>query len=276
MRELTGITQQEIQDIFAASKSIITDDHFVYAEKADGWYHGSAYVNKDAIYPYTRFVSPLCKALADYFWGEDVEVVVGPTVGGVSLSQWVAHHYAPFPHQREVLSVYADEEDIIQKFSLTKSEIFEDIKDGRLEFPSARGVNILFNADNYNAVEHLSVDLKIGTKRVLKRGYDKIVQGKRCLIVEDVINSGTTVKKVAEAVRWAGGEVIGVGALCNRNVSKVTAETLGVKELFSLLETSMNMYPEDECSICWEKGFQSVRTDLGKGKEFLIRKGLAT
>jgi hypothetical protein len=36
----------------------------------------------------------------------------------------------------------------------------------------------------------------------------------------------------------------------------------------------MEMYKEDECPICKEKGFDSVRTDLGKGKEFLQRKGI--
>ena len=34
--------------------------------------------------------------------------------------------------------------------------------------------------------------------RILKRGYDKIVSGKNCLVVEDIINSGGTVKKPLE------------------------------------------------------------------------------
>lgn len=90
-----------------------------------------------------------------------------------------------------------------------------------------------------------------------------------------MINSGLTVAKTRDAVAEAGGEVIGVGCLCNRSGGKVTAESLGVIDLFSLLDLDMQMYPEDECPICKERGLKSVRIDLGKGKEFLARRGLA-
>ena len=114
---------------------------------------------------------------------------------------------------------------------------------------------------------------KTGTRRVIKRGYDKLVKGKRCLIVEDVINTGKTVMDTVTAVLEAEGIPIGVGALCNRSGGKVTKETLGVPELFSLLDLDMQMFPEETCPICKEKGVESVRTDLGKGKEFLERIG---
>ncbi|MFH1423974.1 MAG: phosphoribosyltransferase family protein [Candidatus Nealsonbacteria bacterium] len=231
------MNREEIKRIFAETGTIIINDHFVYARKADGWYHGGEYVNKDAIYPFTRFVSLLCKEIADHFWGNDIDVVVGPTVGGVILAQWTAHWYAPFAYQKEVLAVYADEEDILQ------------------EMTGGQGT------------------IKVGTRRILKRGYDKIVKGRRCLVVEDVINTGATVKKTIEAIRLAGGDVVGVGALANRSGGKVTAETVGAPELFSLLDLDMKMFKEEECSICKEKGPKSVRTDLGKGKEFLTRTG---
>jgi len=262
------LNKEQINYIFSAAKAIITDDHFVYAKKSDGWYHGSAYVNKDAIYPYTRFISPLCKDIADYFSGNDIEVVVGPTVGAVSLSQWVAHHYAPFAFQREVLAVYADEEDVFQEytceFKYFKFFLKHDFRPGI----------ILTAVHGDAAIEEVSFKIKIGTQRILRRGYDKIVEGKRCLVVEDIINSGATVGKTIGAIKAAGGEVVGVGALCNRSGGKVTAGNLCVPELFSLLDLQMEMFKEDECPICKEKGPESVRTDLGKGKEFLIRMGL--
>lgn len=272
------MTKKEIKNIFSQAQAIITDDHFVYAKKADGWYHGSAYVNKDAIYPYTRLVSPLCKEIADYFWGNDVEVVVGPTVGGVSLSQWVAHWYAPFAYQKEVLAVYADEEDVFEEYNNVKYAQFEHL----LKYDFTPGIIITgVTAPKTEVVsgytcliEEISFKIKVGTKRILKRGYDKIVKGKHCLIVEDIINSGATVRKTVKAIREAGGEVMGVGSLCNRSGGIVSAETLYVPELHSLLELNMTMIKEEECPICKEKGFESVRLDLGKGKEFLVRRGI--
>lgn len=264
------MTNKEIRNIFSQAQAIITDDHFVYAKKANGWYHGSAYVNKDAIYPHTRFVSPLCKEIADHFWGNDIDVVVGPTVGGVSLSQWVAHWYAPFAYQKEVLAVYADEENIYEEFELIGDErLPREINIG----PFCDAVKILLS--DSDTIKKVIYRAKTGTKRILKRGYDKIVNGKRCLIVEDIINSGITVQKTVEAIREAGGEIIGIGALCNRSGGNVNARTLNVPaELYSLLDLNMQMIKEEICPICKEKGFESVRLDLGKGKEFLIRKGI--
>ena len=263
----------DLKKMFDQAKAIILDDHFVYAKKEDGWYHGSAYVNKDAIYPFTRFVNPMCQELANYLylWCQgDIEVVVGPTVGGVSLSQWIAHWLSPTEWRKEVLAVYADEIDVVEKFEIDLEKRSSSIP---LTFLAQGEVELEFYPDAHK-LKKIIYQAKVGTQRILKRGYDEIVKGKICLVVEDIINSGTTVKKTIQAIQEAGGKIVAVGALCNRSGGKVTAETLGVPILYSLLNIQMEMHKEDECLVCKEKGPESVRTDLGKGKEFLIRKGL--
>ena len=262
----------ELKQIFAEADAIITDDHLVYAKKADGWYHGREYVNKDAIYPHTKLVRLLCKDIAEHFKDEQVDVVVGPTVGAVSLSQWTANFLTLFAPAPEVLAVCADEEDVSEQ----KQESMGTV--GFRELSANGAVKIESEPDHlgdFGSSVKITFSTKVGTRRVIKRGYAKLVKGKRCLIVEDVINSGLTVIKTRDAVLQAGGEVIGVACLCNRSGGKVTAETLMVPELLSLLDLDMQMYPEDECPICKERGLKSVRIDLGKGKEFLARKGLA-
>jgi len=269
------LSQIELKQIFAEAEAIITDDHFVYAKKADGWYHGREYVNKDAIYPRTKLVRLLCKDIAEYFAHEQVDVVVGPTIGAVSLSQWTAHFLTlldPYPVP-EVLAVCADEEDVLEKRVIERPCELRQENNFLCEFSAVDNVKVHFNLGF--GVQSIEFYTKTGTRRVIKRGYAKLVKGKRCLIVEDVINSGLTVAKTRDAVFEAKGEVVGVGCLCNRSKGKVTVETLGVPDLFSLLNVSMEMFPEDECPICKERGLKSVRIDLGKGKEFLVRKGLA-
>ena len=273
MKGLIGITKREVAEIFSKAKAILIDDHFVYAKKADGWYHGSAYVNKDAIYPYTRLLRPLCKSIADNFQGNEIEVVVGPTIGAVSLSQWVAHFCAPSINPEEVLAVFAEEEEVLELQVTPIEQLHEQMYEYKTRLEDSRRVILQFDEDL--SLEQVFNFTKIGTRRVLKRGYAELVRGKRCLIVEDIINSGATVRKVIEAVLKANGKVVGVGALCNRSGGKVTDATLGVTELYSLYDLSMEMYPEDDCPICREKGFASVRTDLGKGFEFLARKGIS-
>ncbi len=253
----------ETKEIFAKAGAIITGDHFVYAKKPDGWYHGLDYVNKDAIYPFVNSVSELCRKLARRFWDYSVETVVGPTVGAVVLSQWTAYWLAR-AFKQDVMAVFADPE-----------EIFEERKIGlqaEMEFNAFGKVRIKGEQiDMERGLASIAFFDKIYSRRVIRRGYDRHVTGKKCLIVEDIINSGETVRMTIDAVKRAGGEVLGVACLCNRSGKKVSAETLIVPELVSLLDLDMKMFKEEECPICREKGKRSVRTDLGKGKEFLDR-----
>lgn len=86
---------------------------------------------------------------------------------------------------------------------------------------------------------------KEGDSFVIRRGYDKLVQGKQVLVVEDVITTGGSVRKVVGAVRAAGGDVVGVGALCNRG--GITPQDLDVPKLVALVNVQMDAWDEYEC-----------------------------
>ncbi|MDB4983898.1 MAG: phosphoribosyltransferase [Patescibacteria group bacterium] len=219
--------QQEIRQIFAAANAIVTGDHFVYAAGE----HGSAYVNKDAIYLYPSKVSRLCRFIAEEFVAMNVQVVVGPVVGGVALSQWVAFHLGEITG-RDILAVIADKVPVL---GLTKEQ------------------NPYIVEENF----------------VIKRGYDACVRDRRVLVVEDILNSGMSVKKVINVVNSLGGNLVGVGALCNRG--KVTGSQIGTHSLMCLMEADLEKFPEAECPLC--QANVPVNTKLGKGKDFLQRKG---
>ena len=61
---------------------------------------------------------------------------------------------------------------------------------------------------------------------MLRRGYDRIVSGKRVLIVDDIVNTGLSLRQTGEAVRSAGGQVVGAACLVSRG--NVAAAGLGV------------------------------------------------
>lgn len=108
-----------------------------------------------------------------------------------------------------------------------------------------------------------------GTAFVIKRGYDKFIAGKRVLVVEDVLNTGGSVRKVVDAVREIGGAVIGIGALCNRG--GVTAQDVGdVPKLTALVNVAFDAWDEADCPLC--RNGVPVNTDVGKGREYLARK----
>ncbi len=79
--------------------------HFVFTSGR----HADTYINKDAIYPYTRETSVLCEAMAEQFKNDRIDVVVGPAVGAAVLSQWTAFHLSQM-NGRDVLAVYADKD----------------------------------------------------------------------------------------------------------------------------------------------------------------------
>jgi len=110
---------------------------------------------------------------------------------------------------------------------------------------------------------------KEGDGFLLRRGYDKLVAGKQTLVLEDVLTTGGSVKKAVETAKAAGAKVVGVAALCNRG--GVTAQLLGVPELRSFLEVSLESWEEKDCPLCAAK--IPVNTDVGKGREYLARKG---
>jgi orotate phosphoribosyltransferase len=107
-----------------------------------------------------------------------------------------------------------------------------------------------------------------GKSFVIKRGYDKLVAGKNILVVEDVLNTGGSARKVIEAVRALNGNIVGLGVLCNRG--GITEEEMDVPKLHSLLKINLDSWDEADCPLC-AKGVP-INTDVGKGREFLARK----
>jgi len=93
---------QKLSDIGA----VITDSHIVYTSER----HGNSYINKDALYMHTKETSQLCKLLADQYDANEIDVVIGPIIGGVVLSQWVAYHLNDKRKSGETLSLYAEKE----------------------------------------------------------------------------------------------------------------------------------------------------------------------
>jgi orotate phosphoribosyltransferase len=209
------LSQAEVTKVLGETGAVITGSHLVYTSGR----HGECYVNKDAIYPHTRLISQLCRSLAETFAASNVEIVLGPALGGIILSQWVAHHLSDI-YGREILGVYAEKS--------TEGDGF-----------------------------------------VIKRGYDKLIKGKRTLVVEDVLTTGGSVKKVIETATTIGATIVGVAALCNRG--GLSKEMLGdIPKLHALLEISLDSWAEENCPLC-EKNIP-INTAVGKGADFVARR----
>jgi orotate phosphoribosyltransferase len=102
---------------------------------------------------------------------------------------------------------------------------------------------------------------------ILRRGYDHLVAGKRVLVVDDIVNTGLSLRQTAEAVRGAGGNVVGAACLVTRG--NVDAAGLRVDRFAYLLEYKVPVWPAAGCPLC-AKGVP-VNTQYAHGREFLAR-----
>jgi orotate phosphoribosyltransferase len=211
------MNNETIMQVLTKVGAVITNSHIVYTSER----HGNAYINKDALYMHTEETSQLCKAMASQYNADEIDVVIGPIIGGVVLSQWVAHHLNNKRNSGETLSLYAE-------------------KEGEGE----------------------------EKKLVIKRGYDAYIPGKNVVIVEDVLTTGGSAKKVIESVRALGGNVIALSALCNRGGIKPS--DIGDVPIHSLVRLTMESWAEQDCPLCKEK--IAINTNVGKGKIFLQKK----
>lgn len=207
---------EEVKKILASTNAVLTNGHFVYVSGK----HGDMYVNKDAIYPHTKAVRKLCAMWADEFKNTDVEVVVGPAMGGVILSHDTATELSKIL-KKDIPGVYAE-------------------KDGDGGF-------------------------------IFTRGYDAFVRGKKVLVVEDVLTTGGSVKKVIDKVRETGGKVVGLGVVANRGGIKPS--DVGVKKMNALINIKMLAMEAADCTLC--KNGVPVNTNVGKGKLFLAGKKIS-
>ncbi len=202
---------KDIVKILKDIKAIVADDHFVYTSGK----HGSVYVRKDMLYPNTKKTSQVCKLFAEKFKNKDIDVVVGPSIGGIILSQWTAYHLSKLK-KKEILGTFTEKDE--------------------------------------------------NSNQVFKRDYDKLVKGKKILIVEDLTTTGGSVKKAVNSVKKAGGKVVGVCVMVNRDPEKVTSKSVNAP-LSYLGIFRAESFDANKCPLC--KRNMPINTSVGHGKKYL-------
>ena len=100
---------------------------------------------------------------------------------------------------------------------------------------------------------------------LLRRGQDTFVSGRRVLVVDDVVNTGYSIMKAMQAVREAGGEVVGAAAWISRG--NVSARDLGVDNYVFLDEVSLPSWPAEGCGLCADG--VPVNVTFAHGAEFV-------
>lgn len=102
--------------------------------------------------------------------------------------------------------------------------------------------------------------------QVFNRGYDKVVNGRNVLVVEDITTTGGSAKNVVDTVVKAGGKVVAISTMVNRNPSGVNSEFFGAP--FSALSTlQAKAFDPEDCPMCKEN--VPVNLQVGHGRKYL-------
>ena len=221
-------TRDEVIGMLKKSGGVITNSHIIYTSGK----HGSVYINKDALYPHTKYSSRIGELFAERYKGSNIEIVCAPALGGIILSQWTAYHLSR--------SSSRSNRDSSGQAKKTKREVL--------------GIYTEKDADK---------------NQVFTRGYDKFVKGKNVLIVEDLTTTGGSVQKVVHTVKAAGGKVKAVAVMVNRDPEKVNSKMMGAP-FSSLAVLKAQAWDEKDCLLC-KKGVP-INTTVGHGKKFLEEK----
>lgn len=147
------MSSAEVRTLLEESGAILRG-HFILTSGR----HSDTYFEKFRVLEKPTVLSSLCSEIAAHFSTANIDVVAGPTTGGIIIAFEVAR-------QMGLPALYVESE---------------------------------------------------AGHRALRRGAS-LPQGARVLIVDDVLTTGLSVQEVAEVVRTAQAEVVGVGVLIDRS-----------------------------------------------------------
>ena len=151
-----------------------------------------------------------------------------------------------------------------KKASLLTNALAKMIKESSIEVdtvcaPALGGVLAGYELARSLDVRSIFVEKKEGGME-LRRGFE-ITKDEKIIICEDIITTGGSALKAAEAIEALGGTVVAFASLANRgfckrvdgsNEAKQECKLPGNVPLFALDDFTFEMYAPEDCPICKE------------------------
>ena len=101
---------------------------------------------------------------------------------------------------------------------------------------------------------------RVDGKMTFRRGFS-LYEGERCLIVEDIVTTGGSIKEVIEVVKAHGGIPVAVSMLVDRSGGKAN---FGDVPCTALLHMNVETYKPEECPMCKQGLAMTKRGSTGK------------
>lgn len=88
--------------------------------------------------------------------------------------------------------------------------------------------------------------------QIFTRGYDKLILKKNALVIEDITTTGGSLAKTIKSVKIAGGKVISVCTMINRDPDNINSAKFGLP-FFALGVLKAEAFAPKSCPLCRKK-----------------------
>jgi orotate phosphoribosyltransferase len=127
-------------------------------------------------------------------------------------------------------------------------EVMAALPDCAIVAPAAGGIPVAFGVR-----EALDADQIFWAEKEAGRYYFRQyldARGLKCILVDDVVRSGTVINYMAKLIQEAGATLIAIGSLVHFNSAHLEIGDIPYR---SLLNVDSHFYPQDSCPMCEAK-----------------------
>lgn len=164
-----------------------------------------------------------------------------------------AGYHTPYYFQMPLALRYADNARVLS-VSLSRMlrrsrELVASLPKVSIVAPGSGGVPVAFEIRQVFNAEQIFWAEREGAE-VRFRQYNEIKPGQKCLIVDDIARTGSTIHRVHDMITEAGGDVLAIGVLVRHSLAQVDLPGVPV---YALLDYEAVRYPNaGECPLCAE------------------------
>jgi orotate phosphoribosyltransferase len=131
------------------------------------------------------------------------------------------------------------------------ADLWKDERPDVVVGPALGGILVAYEVARALGAKALFTERKDGVM-MLRRGF-QVSKGEKIIVSEDIVTSGKSAKETIEVIKAAGGNVIGVTAIGNRNPDN----PFDLPFKF-LVKFDFPVYQPDDCPLC-SKGVPLVK-----------------
>jgi len=162
------------------------------------------------------------------------------------------------PHYVEKFNVLQHPE-YTEKLCQAMAEKFKDANIETVVGPVTGGILLAHETGKALGTRAIFTE-RVEGKMTFRRGFS-LHKGERCLIVEDIVTTGGSIKEVIEVVKAHGGIPVAVSMLVDRSGGKAS---FGDVPCTALLHMDVETYKPEECPLCKKGVPMTKRGSTGK------------